>query len=236
MILRFQGSLRGWAYGGLALLLLALLGVRRSRTRTSRVAPEPTPVSTPASAPTPTREPEPAPAPSSRLWGGATIPSDSPGSVTEGVVEEIASVTADLGPQGHASQAHPDTSDAEPELTSDREENREMSEEHLPPTVGESAAPAVVRMPTPPVPTPPVPSPPVPRPPAVVSSESVAAPDVEHHGHQRVEAVLESLERLDDLPLEEHVEVYEAAHAELRAALTQQTPQSQPASSNPARS
>lgn len=201
MILRFQGSLRGWAYGGLALLLLALLGVRRSRTRTSRVAPEPTPVSTPASAPTPTREPEPAPAPSSRLWGGATIPSDSPGSVTEGVVEEIASVTADLGPQGHASQAHPDTSDAEPELTSDREENREMSEEHLPPTVGESAA-----------------------------------PDVEHHGHQRVEAVLESLERLDDLPLEEHVEVYEAAHAELRAALTQQTPQSQPASSNPARS
>ena len=38
-------------------------------------------------------------------------------------------------------------------------------------------------------------------------------------GHADVDAVLQSLAALDDLPVEEHVGVYEAAHSALRGAL-----------------
>jgi hypothetical protein len=40
-----------------------------------------------------------------------------------------------------------------------------------------------------------------------------------HTGVGRVDAVLETLDRLDELPLTEHVGVFEAAHTELRRAL-----------------
>jgi len=38
-------------------------------------------------------------------------------------------------------------------------------------------------------------------------------------GDPRVDAVLDSLEGLDDLPVEEHVAVFDKAHEELRGAL-----------------
>lgn len=44
-----------------------------------------------------------------------------------------------------------------------------------------------------------------------------------HTGVARVDAVLETLERLDELPLEEHVGVFESAHTELRRALDPET-------------
>ncbi|MEI7059183.1 hypothetical protein WBG06_25405 [Nocardioides sp. CCNWLW239] len=40
-----------------------------------------------------------------------------------------------------------------------------------------------------------------------------------HTGVARVDAVLETLDRLGELPLAEHVGVFEAAHTELRRAL-----------------
>ncbi|ROR91183.1 hypothetical protein [Nocardioides aurantiacus] len=47
------------------------------------------------------------------------------------------------------------------------------------------------------------------------------APDVHpaEAGGDRVQAVLRSVEGLDDRPLEEHVAVFEAAHDSLRRAL-----------------
>lgn len=39
-------------------------------------------------------------------------------------------------------------------------------------------------------------------------------------GHPRVDEVLASLAALDERPLDEHVSVFEEAHASLRAALT----------------
>lgn len=44
-----------------------------------------------------------------------------------------------------------------------------------------------------------------------------------HTGVARVDAVLETLDRLDELPLAEHVGVFEAAHTELRRALDPDT-------------
>ncbi|MER7555990.1 hypothetical protein ABTZ46_03555 [Nocardioides sp. NPDC126508] len=44
-----------------------------------------------------------------------------------------------------------------------------------------------------------------------------------HTGVARVDAVLETLDRLDELPLTEHVGVFEAAHTELRRALDPDT-------------
>ncbi|MFE7225930.1 hypothetical protein ACFU7D_14160 [Nocardioides sp. NPDC057577] len=44
-----------------------------------------------------------------------------------------------------------------------------------------------------------------------------------HTGVARVDAVLETLDRLDELPLSEHVGVFEAAHTELRRALDPDT-------------
>jgi hypothetical protein len=43
---------------------------------------------------------------------------------------------------------------------------------------------------------------------------------VESTGHVSVDAVLRSLDDLDDRPVEEHVTVFESAHETLRAALT----------------
>jgi hypothetical protein len=43
---------------------------------------------------------------------------------------------------------------------------------------------------------------------------------VEHTGDPVVDSVLDSLEQLDDLPVSEHVAVFEAAHERLRGALT----------------
>lgn len=54
-------------------------------------------------------------------------------------------------------------------------------------------------------------APAVPARPHVEASEPTGVP--------RVDTVLETLERLDELPLEEHVSVFETAHAELRRAL-----------------
>ncbi|HET9859191.1 MAG TPA: hypothetical protein VFQ19_05375 [Nocardioidaceae bacterium] len=42
---------------------------------------------------------------------------------------------------------------------------------------------------------------------------------VEHTGNPVVDAVLESLERLEEAPVSEHVEIFETAHEKLRAAL-----------------
>lgn len=44
-----------------------------------------------------------------------------------------------------------------------------------------------------------------------------------HTDVARVDAVLETLDRLDELPLEEHVGVFEAAHTELRRSLDPDT-------------
>lgn len=44
-----------------------------------------------------------------------------------------------------------------------------------------------------------------------------------HTGVARVDAVLETLDRLEELPLTEHVGVFEAAHTELRRALDPDT-------------
>lgn len=38
-------------------------------------------------------------------------------------------------------------------------------------------------------------------------------------GHRRVDDVVASLEQLDDLPVDDHVGVFERAHSELRRAL-----------------
>lgn len=46
-----------------------------------------------------------------------------------------------------------------------------------------------------------------------------SADSAPHTGVARVDAVLETLDRLDELPLTEHVGVFEAAHTELRRAL-----------------
>ena len=45
-------------------------------------------------------------------------------------------------------------------------------------------------------------------------------------GNPQVDAVLESLEVLPELPVEEHVAVFETAHAELRSALSSAAPAS----------
>ncbi|MFJ9390222.1 hypothetical protein ACIRON_15455 [Nocardioides sp. NPDC101246] len=58
-------------------------------------------------------------------------------------------------------------------------------------------------------------------------AEAPAAPSgagtAPHTGVARVDAVLETLDRLDELPLNEHVGVFEAAHTELRRALDPDT-------------
>ena len=56
------------------------------------------------------------------------------------------------------------------------------------------------------------------------------APQPEPTGDPRVDAVLESLSGLDELPVEEHVAVFEAAPDALRGALSDagNTPPSQP--------
>lgn len=49
--------------------------------------------------------------------------------------------------------------------------------------------------------------------------------DIDHHrpatGHQRVDAAIERLGTLDELPVDEHAAVYNAVHEELRASLTE---------------
>lgn len=42
-----------------------------------------------------------------------------------------------------------------------------------------------------------------------------------HTGHERVDAAIERLRDLDDLPVDEHAAVYGAVHEELRASLTE---------------
>jgi hypothetical protein len=59
--------------------------------------------------------------------------------------------------------------------------------------------------------------------PAEASAGLVGAGSAPHTGVARVDAVLESLDRLDELPLAEHVGVFEAAHTELRRALDPDT-------------
>jgi hypothetical protein len=48
---------------------------------------------------------------------------------------------------------------------------------------------------------------------------SSADPGFEPTGNPVVDSVLESLERLDDAPVSEHVTVFESAHERLRGAL-----------------
>ena len=50
---------------------------------------------------------------------------------------------------------------------------------------------------------------------------SAAAPvaDIEHTGNPVVDSVLDSLRELDQVPVSEHVAVFEAAHDRLRGAL-----------------
>lgn len=62
--------------------------------------------------------------------------------------------------------------------------------------------------------------------PSEIPAESEVGPQAEpvveapgRTGVARVDAVVETLERLEELPLEEHVGVLEAAHGELRRAL-----------------
>ena len=43
-------------------------------------------------------------------------------------------------------------------------------------------------------------------------------------GHAQVDEVLRTLESLSDLPVDQHVPVFEAAHVELRAALSSAGP------------
>lgn len=47
----------------------------------------------------------------------------------------------------------------------------------------------------------------------------VEHPDVEHTGHPVVDRVLDSLGGLADLPVTDHVAVFESAHDQLRGAL-----------------
>jgi hypothetical protein len=49
---------------------------------------------------------------------------------------------------------------------------------------------------------------------------AVSDTPVEHTGDPVVDSVLDSLQELDDLPVSEHVAVFEAAHERLRGALT----------------
>ena len=46
------------------------------------------------------------------------------------------------------------------------------------------------------------------------------APPVQHTGNPVVDSVLDSLRELDELPVSEHVAVFEAAHDRLRGALS----------------
>ncbi|MFD4327083.1 hypothetical protein ACFWQC_20760 [Nocardioides sp. NPDC058538] len=59
--------------------------------------------------------------------------------------------------------------------------------------------------------------------PAEASAGLGGADTAPHTGVARVDAVLETLDRLDELPLGEHVGVFEAAHTELRRALDPDT-------------
>ena len=59
--------------------------------------------------------------------------------------------------------------------------------------------------------------------PAEASAGLGGAGSAPHTGVARVDAVLETLDRLDELPLTEHVGVFEAAHTELRRALDPDT-------------
>jgi len=59
--------------------------------------------------------------------------------------------------------------------------------------------------------------------PAEASAGVGGAGSAPHTGVARVDAVLETLDRLDELPLTEHVGVFEAAHTELRRALDPDT-------------
>ncbi|MFD7077508.1 hypothetical protein ACFV9G_25080 [Nocardioides sp. NPDC059952] len=59
--------------------------------------------------------------------------------------------------------------------------------------------------------------------PAEVPTTPSGAGPAPHTGVARVDAVLETLDRLDELPLSEHVGVFEAAHTELRRALDPDT-------------
>ncbi|MDQ4114533.1 MAG: hypothetical protein M3306_26080 [Actinomycetota bacterium] len=59
--------------------------------------------------------------------------------------------------------------------------------------------------------------------PAEASAGLGGAGSAPHTGVARVDAVLETLDRLDELPLAEHVGVFEAAHTELRRALDPDT-------------
>jgi hypothetical protein len=59
--------------------------------------------------------------------------------------------------------------------------------------------------------------------PAEASAGLGGAGTAPHTGVARVDAVLETLDRLDELPLTEHVGVFEAAHTELRRALDPDT-------------
>lgn len=48
-----------------------------------------------------------------------------------------------------------------------------------------------------------------------------ADPPADRTGHERVDAAIERLRDLDDLPVDEHAAVYGAVHEELRASLTE---------------
>lgn len=50
-------------------------------------------------------------------------------------------------------------------------------------------------------------------------SDSASAAEVRSTGHEIVDAVLRSLQSLDDTPVAEHVAVFDRAHGELRQAL-----------------
>ncbi|MDO9380196.1 MAG: hypothetical protein Q7T56_15220 [Nocardioidaceae bacterium] len=52
-------------------------------------------------------------------------------------------------------------------------------------------------------------------------------------GDARVDAVLESLQQLADLPVDAHAEVYDQIHGQLRAVLTQAGDQGPPRPSAP---
>jgi hypothetical protein len=54
----------------------------------------------------------------------------------------------------------------------------------------------------------------------VSEPEQSPPPGHDAAGHPQVEAALEALAALDDLPVAEHAEVFQAAHDRLRAALT----------------
>jgi hypothetical protein len=51
-------------------------------------------------------------------------------------------------------------------------------------------------------------------------SAVAGAPPAEHTGNPVVDSVLDSLRELDQLPVSEHVAVFEAAHDRLRGALS----------------